>query len=114
MTFHFFFLNFYCRKNSPSIPCFVLNIRDNCIALANQVNDTCPLTPLKRLGVLDLTIPDKGVIAINQWRIEDAQKKGHHSCNYIRLKFIIVVPVAETLQTGYIGSFLHAFINGSK
>ena len=42
-NFHIFFLNFYCRKNSPSIPCFVLNKKHNCIALANHVHDTCPL-----------------------------------------------------------------------
>ena len=39
-------MNSYCRKNSASIPCFVLNKRHDCIALANQVLDTCPLNSL--------------------------------------------------------------------
>ena len=36
-------MNFYCRKNSASILCYILNKRDNCIALANQARDACAL-----------------------------------------------------------------------
>ena len=43
MTFYFYFINCYSRKNSALILCFVLNKRDYCIALANHIYDTCTL-----------------------------------------------------------------------
>ena len=46
VTFHFCLLNFYCRKNSFSIPSFVLNKNNDCFALANHVHDKCLLIPL--------------------------------------------------------------------
>ena len=58
VTFYFCFMNSYCRKNSASIPCFVLNKRHDCIALANQVHDTCPLNSSWTLQTNSSTLKD--------------------------------------------------------